>query len=64
MKSKSNLSRANENRDWRIYTKYFYILIVKVRQIRIGQNEFVVKVDENAHAVDSTTIDLSLYIFW
>jgi Domain of unknown function (DUF4372) len=24
--SKSNLSRANENRDWRIYAEYAYIL--------------------------------------
>jgi hypothetical protein len=42
--SKSNLFRANENRDWRNYAKYVYILIAKVRQMRAEQNEFEVKV--------------------
>lgn len=62
--SMSNFSRANENRDWRIYAEYTYILIAKARQMRAGQNEFELKVEVNVYAVDSTTIDLCLNVFW
>jgi len=63
MITKSTLSRANENRDWRIYAEYACILKVKSRQMRARQNEFEVKVDGNVYAVDSTNIDLCLNIF-
>lgn len=39
-------------------------LIAKANQMRAGQNEFEVKVDGNAHVVDSTNIDLCLNVFW
>jgi hypothetical protein len=32
--------------------------------MRVGQNEFEVKVYWNVYAVDSTTIDLCLTVFW
>ena len=38
--SKSNLARANENRDWRIYADYAYLLIAKARLISSIKNEF------------------------
>ena len=62
--SKSNLARANENRNWRIYAEYAYILIARARQLTMSRNEFEVKVDGNVYAVDSTTIDLCLSVFW
>jgi hypothetical protein len=62
--SMSNLYRANENSVWRIYAEDAYILIAKARQMIAGQNEFEVKVDGNAYAVDSTTVDLCLNVFW
>jgi hypothetical protein len=62
--SKSNLARANENRDWRIYADYAYLLIAKARLISSIKNEFEVKVGGNVYAVDSTTIDLCLNVFW
>lgn len=62
--SKSNLARANENRDWRIYADYAYLLIAKARLISSIKNEFEVKVEGNIYAVDSTTIDLCLNVFW
>ena len=62
--SKSNLARANENRDWRIYADYAYLLIAKARLISSIKNEFEVKVEGNVYAVDSTTIDLCLNVFW
>ncbi len=62
--SESNISRANENRVWRFYAEYAYILIPKANQTRDGQNEFVVKVDGNSYVVNSATIDLYLNILW
>ncbi len=35
--SKSNLFKANENGDWRIYAEYACIIIAKERQMRAGQ---------------------------
>jgi hypothetical protein len=62
--SKSNLARANEKRDWRIYSDYAYNLISRARAISTLRNEFEVQVEGNVYAVDSTTIDLCLNVFW
>lgn len=62
--SKSNLAYANENRDWRIYAEYAYLLIAKARKFCVGSKEFEVEVDGKVYAIDSTTIDLCLNVFW
>jgi hypothetical protein len=62
--TKSNLAYANENRDWRIYADFAYTLIVKARKICIASSEFELKIEGNVYAVDSTTIDLCLSVFW
>ncbi len=62
--SKSNLAYANEHRDWRIFADYAYILIAKARKICKPNNEFEVNAEGNVYAVDSTTIDLCLSVFW
>jgi hypothetical protein len=62
--SKSNLAYANEQRDWRIFADYAYILIAKARTICKANNEFEVNIGGNVYAIDSTTIDLCLSVFW
>ncbi len=62
--SKSNLAYANEQRDWRIFADYAYILIAKARTICKSNNQFEVNIEGNVYAIDSTTIDLCLSVFW
>jgi hypothetical protein len=62
--SKSNLAYANEHRDWRIFAEYAYLLIAQARNICTNSKEFEVDVDGNVYAIDSTTIDLCLSVFW
>lgn len=62
--SKSNIAYANEHRDWRIFADYAYILIDKARKICKAHNDFEVNIEGNVYAIDSTTIDLCLSVFW
>jgi hypothetical protein len=62
--SKSNLAHANEHRDWRIFADYAYMLIAKARMLCKGSNELEVHTKGNVYAIDSTTIDLCLSVFW
>lgn len=62
--SKSNLAYANENRDWRIFAEYAYLMIAQARKICTGAKDFEVDIDGNVYAIDSTTIDLCLSVFW
>src|SRR6266496_2897398 len=62
--SKSNLAYANENRDWRIFADFAYKLIEEARLICTGSIDFDLDIEGNVYAVDSTTIDLCLSIFW
>jgi len=61
--SKSNLAYANENRNWEIFADFAYILIEQARKICTG-NDFDIDVAGNVYAIDSTTIDLCLSVFW
>lgn len=62
--SRSNLARANEGRDFRIYETFAYELI-SIAKTRIqGDFEFSKKIEGNVYAFDSTTIDLCLSVFW
>jgi hypothetical protein len=62
--SKNNLAHANEHRDWRIFADYAYMLIAEGRKICMDKSDLELKVDGNIYAIDSTTIDLCLNIFW
>jgi hypothetical protein len=62
--SKSNLAYANEHRDWRIFAEYAYILIAEARTICTPNEDFDLKIEGNVYAVDSTTVDLCLSVFW
>jgi Domain of unknown function (DUF4372)/Transposase DDE domain len=62
--SKSNLAHANEHRDWRIFADFAYILIAHARKICVNSHDFDLEIDGNIYAIDSTTIDLCLSVFW
>jgi len=62
--TKSNLAYANENRDWRIYADFAYTLIANARKICTASSDFELNIEGNVYAVDSTTIDLCLNVFW
>jgi len=61
--SKSTLSKANENRDWRIYRDFALSLILKAKFLYTGDSQLDLEIRENVFAIDSTTIDLCLSIF-
>ncbi|NQT96786.1 MAG: IS4 family transposase [Candidatus Marinimicrobia bacterium] len=59
----SNLSRANENRDWRIYADFAQVLISKARMLYHDDSDFLLDLNNTIYALDSTTIDLCLSLF-
>jgi hypothetical protein len=62
--SKSNLAYANERRDWRMFAEFAYILIEQAQSICSASEDFDLQVEGNVYALDSTTIDLCLSVFW
>jgi hypothetical protein len=61
--SRRNLGKANENRSCKIFEEYAYILINEARESCYNK-DFEVNIDGNVYALDSTTIDLCLSVFW
>lgn len=59
----STLSRANENRDYRIYQDLAQLLIVKARKLYLHDNDFKIELDGAVYALDSTVIELCLATF-
>jgi hypothetical protein len=62
--SKSNLAHANEKRDWRIFADFAYMLIAEARRDILTDEDLAVFGDNAIYAVDTTTIDLCLDVFW
>ena len=60
--SRTTLSRANENRDWRIYCDFAQVLIHQARKL-YADDDFGLELKETVYALDSTTIDLCLSLF-
>lgn len=58
--TRSNLSKANEQRDYRIFEEFAYFMIDEARRKR--QTE-IFKLGGSVYAFDSTTIDLCLAVF-
>ena len=58
--TKSNLSKANGNRDYRIFEEFAYGVVTKARECRAVE---IFKLGGNVYAFDSTTIDLCLSVF-
>jgi len=59
----STLSRANENRDWKIYQDLAQRLIEKARNLYADDNDFKIELDGAVYALDSTVIELCLATF-
>jgi transposase len=62
--SKSNLAHANENRDWRIFAEFAYALIAEAKIICRNNSDILPSIKGNLYAIDSTTVDLCLNVFW
>lgn len=59
----STLSRANANRDYRIFEEFAFLMIGKAQKCR-ANIDFDIQVDGNAYAFDSSTVSLCLNVFW
>jgi hypothetical protein len=60
--SRSTLSDANEQRDWRIYADLAHFLIKTAREL-YSTETFAFELEQTAYALDATTIDLCLSMF-
>ena len=58
--TRSNLAKANENRNYRIFEDFAFYMISEARKKRIND---IFKLNGNVYAFDSTTIDLCLKLF-
>ena len=58
--TRSNLAKANENRNFRIFEDFAYRMIDEAKRRRVTD---IFKLDGNVYAFDSTTIDLCLSVF-
>jgi len=61
---KSTVSRANENRDWRIFRDYALKLIDQARVLCKDDNLLDIKLKGKIYALDATVVDLCLNVFW
>ena len=61
--SHSTLTRANESRDWRIWSDFAAYLIGVVRPLYLDDNNFSLDLDNTVYALDASTIDLCLSVF-
>jgi len=58
--TRSNLSKANEQRNYRIFEEYATFMIAEARKRRINK---IFELDGHVYAFDSTTVDLCLSVF-
>jgi len=61
--NQSSLSRANENRDWRIFADFGQYLISIVQPLYVEENLPDIYAENQVFALDSTTISLSIKLF-
>ncbi|MFZ0472012.1 MAG: IS4 family transposase [Bacteroidales bacterium] len=61
--TRSNLAKANERRNYRIFEEYAYHLINEARRVTVTR-DFDLDIKSNVYAFDSSTIDLCLSVFW
>jgi len=59
----TSLTRANENRDWRIWADFAQSLIKIARPLYLEDSDFTLELDNTVYALDSSTIDLCLSVF-
>lgn len=61
--TRSNLAKANEKRNYRIFEEFAYHLISEARKSSIVK-DFELGIRSNVYAFDSSTIELCLNVFW
>lgn len=61
--NRSTLAEANEKRDWRIYADYAQVLIEQARCLYLT-DDIGLEISNTIYALDATTIDLCLSVFW
>lgn len=61
--SRRNLGTANERRNCKIFEEFAYVLIEEARK-SCYKKDFEIEVEGEVYALDSTTIDLCLSVFW
>ena len=61
---KSTVSRTNETRDWKIFQDFGMKLIEEAKTLYEGENQLEIDLKGDVFALDSTTIDLCLNIYW
>jgi IS4 transposase len=54
---------ANENRDWRIYSDLAQVLLQCARKLYVN-DDFGLDISNTVYALDATTLDLCLSVFW
>jgi hypothetical protein len=59
----STLALANETRDWRIFSDFAQVLLEKARQLYLDES-FGLDIPNTVYALDATTLDLCLNVFW
>lgn len=62
--TRSNLSKANEQREAKIFEDMAYHMVKTARDLRIGFVDKDFFYEGNVYAFDSTTISLCLNVFW
>lgn len=60
--SRNTLAKANETRDWRIYSDFAQTLIHEARRLYVD-DDLGLELKETVYALDSSTIDLCLSVF-
>jgi len=60
--NQSTLSRANENRDWRIFADFGLYLINLVQPLYADKTHQDLEIDKNVFILDSTTISVSIIL--
>jgi hypothetical protein len=61
--TRSNLAKANERRNYRIFEEFAYHMIDLARKCSVVK-DFELDIKANVYAFDSTIIDLCLSVFW
>lgn len=61
--SKNNLAKANEHRNWKIFSDYATVIIHKARKYSFPE-DLNIDIENNVYAFDATVIDLCLTVFW
>ena len=62
--AKSTLSKANENRNWKIYHDLAMLLIKEAKKLYLHDSDLEVDLKDNVFAIDATTVDMCLSAFW